>query len=278
MPEADAADASDDGGEDAPDPDRGNIVSIQQGGDHVYMVSTDGSFVVVDVSDPAAPVETGYLDLGRQPDTLFLQGRYVYVASYEGPFHVVDVSDPAGPVEVGSLLLSGLYIIDVSDATDPVQTGFFETDREAWGVWVEGGHAYVNGRAMWILDVSSPEDPRLTGECESCAAQWDLFVLDGYAYTVGAFGVKIVDISDPSRPFTAGEYETVGRAYEIFVLDGRGYVAEDWEGLRVLDLSDVHAPRHLELLDTGDWTTTVVATEAYIFVGAGPGLRIFPRD
>ena len=300
TPDADAADVSDVSGEDAPD-DYGNIVSIQHRGDYVYMVGTGGDFVVVDVSDPANPVEAGYLDVWQQPDTIFLQGDHVFIASYQGPFHVIDVSNAANPVEVGSLSipghgrdvfvsgsyayttsntadLYGLYIIDVSDVTDPRQVGFHQTDKEAWGVWVAGGYAYVNGRAFWIIDVSSPENMVLVGECASCAAQWDLFVRGGYAYTVGAYGVKIVDISNPSHPSLAGEYDTVGRAYEIFVLGDRAYVAEDWEGLRILDVSDVRAPRHLELFTTGEWTTTVVATDNYIYVGDSSGLRIFPVD
>jgi len=300
TPDADAEDVSDVSGEDEPD-DYGNIVSIQHRGAYVYMVSTGGDFVVVDVSDPSSPVEAGYLDVGQQPDTIFLQGDHVFIASYQGPFHVVDVGNAADPVEVGSLSIPGhgrdvfvsgdyayttyntlddfrLYIIDVSDPANPRQVGSYQTDKEAWGVWVRDGYAYVNGRAFWIIDVSSPHGPVLAGECASCAAQWDIFVRDGYAYTVGEYVVKMVDISNPAHPLQVGNYETVGRAYEIFVLDDRAYVAEDWEGLRVLDVSDVTDPRHLELYATGEWTTTVVATDNYIYVGDSSGLRIFSVD
>ena len=44
------------------------------------------------------------------------------------------------------------------------------------------------------------------------------------------------------------------------------------------DVSDVRAPRHLELYATGRWTTTVVATDDCIYVGDSSGLRIFPQD
>ena len=63
--------------------------------------------------------------------------------------------------------------------------------------------------------------------------------------------------------------------FQLYCREGTAYVADDWEGLLILDVSDPSSPREVMLYETGQWTTTVVAFQDYLFVGDSQGLRIF---
>jgi hypothetical protein len=56
---------------------------------------------VVNVSNPAAPFEVGYVDTPDVAHGVAVAGSYAYVADEDAGLRVVNVSDPAAPVEVG---------------------------------------------------------------------------------------------------------------------------------------------------------------------------------
>jgi hypothetical protein len=58
---------------------------------------------VIDVSNPAAPVEVGSIDTPDLACDVSVVGGLTYVADGTSGLRVVDVSDPAAPVEVGSI-------------------------------------------------------------------------------------------------------------------------------------------------------------------------------
>ena len=57
---------------------------------------------MIDVMNPATPVEVGALDTPGNADDVIVVGHYAYVAD-EWAVRVIDVVNPAAPVEVGSI-------------------------------------------------------------------------------------------------------------------------------------------------------------------------------
>ena len=113
---------------------------------------------MIDVSDPATPVELGSVATPAAVGAAVL-GDLALVADRISGLHVIDVSGPAVPVEVGSVDtpgfntkgvavsgtlalvangFSGLRVIDVSDPGEPVEIGFLDTPGFAYGVAVFG--------------------------------------------------------------------------------------------------------------------------------------------
>ena len=73
-----------------------------------------GRLEVVDVSDPANPVVTGYeLTSGYRHSALAYSNGFVYVAS-EGPVSIIDVRDPRSPWWVGGVPMPRQSGVDVS--------------------------------------------------------------------------------------------------------------------------------------------------------------------
>ena len=51
-------------------------------------------------------------------------------------------------------------------------------------------------------------------------------------------GLLIVDISNPAYPVEQGTYDTPGYAHAVTVSGGLAYVADQWGGLKVINVAD----------------------------------------
>jgi len=105
---------------------------------------------VVDISNPVAPVEVGFVRIGWDPDAAAIVGSQVSVLgnttgpARESGLRVIDVTDPARPVPGAELAIGGsnfggsvalaghyafvasdaLHVLDVADPAQPVEVGF----------------------------------------------------------------------------------------------------------------------------------------------------------
>jgi hypothetical protein len=138
-------------------------------GDLAYVAARDypPGLRVIDVSNPALPVELGALDTpgGAATHDVEVVGDLAYVAAGYAGLRVIDVSDPTGPVGLGAIWAVeardvevvgdlayvadggyGVYklrVIDVSEPAFPVELGALRTPRTPYDVEVVGGLAYV---------------------------------------------------------------------------------------------------------------------------------------
>jgi hypothetical protein len=178
---------------------------------------------VIDVSNPAFPVEIGGLDTPGLMFSVAIAGSLAYAAGTDSPnpgspgwLRVIDVSDPAFPVEVGIVATpdlaqdvevvgslayvagrdSGLRIIDVSNPTTPVEIGAYDnTTRRVSRVELVGDLAYVSGYdTLFVIDVSNPALPMELGAIEFPIGVGKPAVVDGLVYLPsGSSGLRIID-------------------------------------------------------------------------------------
>ena len=118
-------------------------------GDYAY-VAAQGALSILDISNPASPVQVGFFDTPGSAEGVAVSGSYVYVADWDAGLRVIDMSDPTAPVEVGSLSTSGY----------------------ASGVTVSGGYAYVadHGAGLSVIDVSDPRNPTEVGQYDTAGS------------------------------------------------------------------------------------------------------------
>jgi hypothetical protein len=233
---------------DVSDPTQPVVIDIYYPSSHVSSVVIDGSYAyvsngalrVMDLSDPASPVEVGVC---RSLDLMSLVGKvaavvddYAYIiyhggSSKIGGLRIVDVSDPAAPAEVGTFVAGNL----VRDAA------------------VSGDYAYLLvGQGiprLAILDVSDPEHPAEVGL--DPMAPWlghSLAVVDGYLYlsccdNSGSSGyLQVLDVAEPAHPLELGHYGGITSPVAGVVPQGeRVYIAAS-DGLHVVSVADPTAP------------------------------------
>jgi hypothetical protein len=233
-------------------------------------------FLVLDVSDPAAPHLVGETCEAVRAFDLAASGDHVFAAASVNGFFVVDVSTPAQPrVEamvdilgsVDAVAVSedhayvgdqhGLWVFDVSTPVSPVVIG-------VWGapvvdVAMSEDLAWVAAReyGLQVIDVSIPSDPSLAGWFESPA--WfgrDVAVSGHHAFVATGLecgicldypeGLQVVDVSDPRRPVVVGSSDA---PIHRVMIDGDYLIGLGSEGLKVLDVLDPASPVEVASLD-----------------------------
>ncbi len=102
-----------------------------------YLAAGTGGLRVVDVSNPAAPIEVSSYDTPGLADNLVAVGSTVYLS--DGDLRILDASNPWDVKEVG--------FFDAPDSAGTLH------------VAVQGHYAYLSGDGLRILDVSDPGAP-----------------------------------------------------------------------------------------------------------------------
>jgi hypothetical protein len=229
-----------------PDEEIWNDVKLREGpGGEVFalVASSRRGVVVLDVSDPAAPVEvTSFPPAPTNVHTLALDGDRAYLADVSlGGLRIYDVADPAAPVELarhtdaaaergafvhdlfaaaGTIYLCywnlGLVALDAGDppGTAPIEIGRFDaydrrTSHSAWPTEAGGRPIVLHGDEDWGAH---------------------LRVLDG------ARGDGFLDV--------LAEYRTRPQVsiHNVMAVGDLALVTYYQDGLRLLDLADPTSP------------------------------------
>jgi parallel beta-helix repeat protein len=278
------------------------VEDIAVSGSRACVAAGGAGLRVVDVSDPANPVEIGVWDSPGYAEGVAVAGNTVYLA--DGPYglRVVDVSEPAHPVPVGAAYDmnyafevavsghhayiaaagAGLLVADVSDPVHPVEVGTLDTPGYAYGVAGDReGRPYVYVADGWegvrLVDVSNPSAPIAVSTYKTPGWAFDTTISGTRAYVADAFmGLRVLDVSDPTHPVELGGYETAGgHAGSVAVAGNTAYVADRNGGLRVMSVADPAHPTQVGLYDPLSYADGVWVDGDYAYVAAGKyGLRV----
>lgn len=140
---------------------------MQVVGSIAYVADQASGLRVIDVGNPAAPSELGFLETPYIAVGVEVVGSIAYVADFASLL-VVDVSNPALPVQIGSLaggaadvevvgslafvtgfIYGRLRVIDVSNPAFPVEVGGTEL------VWPHALEVEVVGQRAFVVSASS---------------------------------------------------------------------------------------------------------------------------
>jgi len=193
---------------------------------------------VLDVSDPANPVETGYLDQTYGIEAVAIAGHYCYTGDLRS-LHVFNIANPSQAQKVASLPLEG----------------------QLKGIQVVDTLAYMTGYKFSILNVSNPASPKILGEYRYNNSFTELAVDVDYAYAIETEQrVASIDIKNPSHPILRKRYYLP--AQHLCLSDGILFVSDSEDTLHIYRASP-----------QGDLTelTPYAFSSAIYGVGAGGG-------
>lgn len=224
-----------------------------------------------DLTDPAAPVETNYIEMvNGAEDVLLVDGR-LYIATYNWGLMAVDVDDKPwsllGPWNIGSrgeameldlaqdvadspLLVSlghSLIAVDIAGPNEPQARGSYH-GLEAWDVDTLPGYAYVasDGLGMQIVDVSDPGALEVVGIYTGTQQALQVVAEERqgrrYAFLTGLTeGLHIVEVTDPAAPVFVAHVPAATETYDVAVQGNYAYLA-DFDGLAIVDVTDLAQP------------------------------------
>lgn len=129
----------------------GSVADLELAGGLAYVATSDAGLVVVDVSDPRAPVASGTLFVRYGASDVEVSGGIAYLAA--GDLGVIDTTNPDFPVQVGKIGTSGysenvtvvdgvayvgdacrVRIIDITEPRLPKALGSFRFGRDCAGL------------------------------------------------------------------------------------------------------------------------------------------------
>lgn len=230
-----------------------DVKLVEDSGGTTFAIVTSNirGAVVIDVSNPASPVEVTTfpeIPLGQNRinvHTVFVEGTRAYLANYTtGGVDIWDVADPGSPQPLGgfihqSVALGGGFVHDL---------------------FVEGDIAYLNywGIGMVILDTADPANPSELGTFEAYPRRTSHsnWVTTAGGRRVSVHGdedfdahVRIVDVDTNSVAFLdeIGSFQTRKQVsvHNIMAVGELAFVTYYQDGFRVLDLSDPTQPTEI---------------------------------
>jgi hypothetical protein len=237
-------------------------------GHYAYVAATNSnSLVIVDVSDPTAPMVVGAVhddDLLNQAYSVFVSGQYAYVAAQ-------------GCVPKGCTASGGnaLVVVDVADPSAPAIAGSYRDairTHHADSVQVVGNRAYLTAfysDTVTVLDVSNPASPSLVG---SVTDPTNLHFPNSisvdpagrYAYVVDQTStgrLTVLDLQTSANPTVVGSVASstaLSNAYWLTVAQNYAYVAAPGnDALTVVDISKPAAPTVVDSLSDSTALRTV---------------------
>lgn len=144
-----------------------------------YVADGAAGLRIVDVSDPSAPTEIGFLDTPGSAFDLELTGAIAWLADGPAGLRAIDVSTPSAPLEIGAL----------------------DTAGTASELEIRGNLAILadSGSGVRLIDVSVPEEPAEIGALSIAAA--DVELANGVLYVAAEDDtVRIVDLGPEYVP------------------------------------------------------------------------------
>lgn len=269
-------------------------MAVAVSGTYAYLLDNWRKLTVIDFADPAQPHSVGSVRVPihayRDDCDLAVDGNHVYVAAGSG-LAVVDVTDPLQPSVVGTVSTpgqaravavsrsyayvsgyeTGLQVIDISDPVAPRVVGNAALPSAGSSVAISGTHAYVACPfdGLRVVDVADPTNPSVVGGVAMPGGPRGVVVAGCYAYVATAHpGLTIVDIADSVEPQVVSAASACGAAGDVAVSGTHAYVGAH---LKVIDISDVHAPRRIGSypMHVG-WTERVVVSGMYVFLACYP--------
>jgi len=240
-----------------------SLRSVRLVGNYLYLAYRQKGLYVLDVTDPANPVQVFSYDTPNYATFIEIDNKRLYLSDRFGLL-IFDISQPASPVLIGSytppneiervrirdgilyaaLYYSGIRIIDVRDPANLVVLGSANSGFAMWSVELYENYLFAGGEGSGVIvyDVSNPRQPLEVNTVTLPSSADPLTALDQPPFHLvahgsllfvadGSYGVNVLDISNPVSPVSVASYDTPdpGYTWDLYI-DGYTLLLGDYLG------------------------------------------------
>jgi len=195
----------------------------------LYALDNDDTFRVYSLAEPSAPRQLGVCrDSGG---SVSVAGITAFIAE-GGGLYAIDVSNPASPHRVGSY--PG-WAISATARGNICCVTWGNSNEPTW-------------LRFSVLDVSDPTNMYQLGYIDSCGG-YDTYLEDSLVfisgYYTGGHEFQVVSLADSTHPVRVGGCTTLGYGFGVWANApaGAAFVADDYGGLDVINISNLTRPR-----------------------------------
>ena len=273
----------------------GRYQQIAMKGDIVYGISKESGISVIDYSDVNHPVKLGEFSRTDEFHYMLIDGNTGFISA-NGKIYITDVSSNI-PETISILELdadcnrmaildnrlyvaggyAGLIVIDVSDPEHPSILGSYldeENMQDVVDVAVNSnGDIYVidKEKGLFILKTSDFQSYEQIGRMRAKMYRIKFISDTEIVLSYGQYGVKFYNCENPDSLKYIGGYNEVNFVSD-FIVDGDVlYCADNYDGLRILDISSIGTPSLIKLVPTPTICYAIVKRGDYIFSANSAG-------
>lgn len=186
----------------------GEVALLRVAPPRVFLKLGADTLSILDVRDPAHPLEMGRYQAAEPVVGVELDGDLACVAEQGGPaatngvLEILDVGNASNPARLGRVAVAGL----------PIQVAFRNGTAfvaERFGPWPDGNSV------MEVFSLTNPSSPVLVGWFDAEGYIHDLKLAGSYAYLAGEDPLlSILDVSVPASPRLLGTFQTNGFSFQ----------------------------------------------------------------
>ncbi len=228
--------------------------------------SQDQTVAVLDISNPALPVEISRFGKRGFLGRMVFNGTMGYLSDIIAGFHAIDLADPPRATELGRPLgfvqfrdiavrgdyvygadsYHGLVTYSVVDPAHPESLSCWSLGGYyPFYVLVEEDYAYAtNGGELHVFSLANPAAPVLLGSMEFSG--WIMRASNGYLYACSLDQLYIYSLANPATPQLLGSCSLPfiwGGSVRDFAISGDyAYLAYYAGGVQIIDIANPNQP------------------------------------
>ena len=187
------------------------------------------------ISGSAYIISLNFNVLGEyDPDPFFydlsVANSAAYVLSYDEVLFILNVTDPSNIEIIGNYSLG---------------TNSLEEETVYYKIIVQDSYAYLFSEdEINVLDVSDPTNVEKIGTCETpfyySTFRKGVSLVDDRIYIAYRSTFAIFNISNPWNPELIAQFDVrLANFYDVFTVDSLAYIADNQNGIKILDFSDI---------------------------------------
>lgn len=223
----------------------GETYSVAFKGQYAYVADRDAGCRILDMSNPASPVEVNSIAAKTWLYDVKVDGDRLYLAAGCEGFRIFDITDPVNPVFLGEYV-SQLTASDYHVYYGQVKDFVVEGDIAYLGVDIEG--IYVHLACTEIINIADPANPKLKyywgnyGVCNSVQKYEDTLFLVGSGQYI-TVDVSCLHDATYTDVFYKGHFDIPGNGGDRIVIPENttpiGYIPAGTNGIAAVDFSDI---------------------------------------
>ena len=223
----------------------GNAYSIDIVGNYAFIASLSAGIKIFDLFDPINPIEVGNFTDSSSFFELEVKNNFVYTIDNQSTLKILNVSDISNPIKIGEFNGSNYDDLVVSNDIAFISESFY-------------GFSILNcTNPTTIVEMVNTDTPEIFS---------DIFVEKDYFYlTTWYRGVEIFSISSlPALQTVAMIGE--GFVREILIENNIAYLADDYGGIVIVDITNPQFPVKLGEFNEGGRTYGLCYSNDLLFV------------
>lgn len=223
---------------------------------HYLYVATASGLRILDISNPANPVDVGYSDSVGFATGVAASGQYLY--DLHSDVSVLDIANPPNPVAVGHISGNWQYVTALGQSV----------------------YLFAGG-GVTMYNVPDPANPREMGTGGPVSCGYAGAVSGNYAYVAGCYsGLLVYDLSEPLNFKQAGEESggVFAFAVDAAVAGKFAYLASYTNALRIFNVSNPTNPILVSMPSAYGNSVALSGNYAYVAGSGGASIAGWPAN